>query len=62
MEPQGTLTKEKDAKLVNYMVEILRLAHSLSIKDLKIKVVEICYQRETPFKNKVLRRSWLKLF
>ena len=42
MGPQGTFSKEEKAKLVEYMIEVVRVAHPLSTNDLKMKVVEIC--------------------
>ena len=47
---------------MEYMVEMERLADLLSGNDLKFKVAEICKTRETPFKDGIPCRSWLKLF
>ena len=55
IEPQKTLTLE-EAMIVDYMVEMVRLVHPLCINGLKMKVVEICQQKQTSFKD-VPRRS-----
>ena len=60
--PQLILTKEEEDKLVEYMVEMGRLAHPLSANDLQLKEAEICQMRAIPFKDGIPRRSWLKLF
>ena len=60
--PQSIFTKEEENKLVEYMVEMERLAHPLSAIDLQLKVAEICQMRATPFKDGIPGRSWLKLF
>ena len=62
MGPKATLTMEEEAKLVEYMEEMVKLAHPLSPNDLKLKVAEICQSRETPFKDGIPGRSWLKWF
>ena len=41
IEPPKILIKDEKAKLLEYMVEMVRLIHPLSINDLKLKVVEI---------------------
>ena len=61
-KPQSILTKEEEDKLVEYIVEMGRLAHPLSANDLQLKVAEICQMRATPFKDGIPRRNWLKLF
>ena len=62
MGPPSILTKVEQDKLVLYMVEMAKLAHPLSATDLKLKVVEICQTRETPFKDGIRGKSWLTLF
>ena len=62
MGPKATLTIEEEEKLVQYMEEMVKLAHPLSPNDLKLKVAEICQSRETPFKDGIPGRSWLKWF
>ena len=42
MEPKAILTKEEDEKLVDYEVQMGRLAHPLTPIDLKLKVAKIC--------------------
>jgi hypothetical protein len=44
------------------MKEMVRWEHGLSPTELKLKVVEITQQRETPFTNGIPGTSWLKLF
>ena len=60
MDPKTILTKEEDDNLVQYMMEMVRLAHLLSVSDLKIKVVEICQQRLTPSRDGIPDKCWLK--
>ena len=49
MGPKTTLTIEEEEKLIEYMEQMVTLAHTLSANDLKFKVVDICQQRETTF-------------
>ena len=62
MGTKSILTKEEEDKLVDYMLEMERLAHPLTPNDLKLKVAEICQTRHIPFKNGIPRRSWLQWF
>ena len=62
MGPNTTLTIEEEKKLVEYKEKIVRMAHPLSPSDLKLKIAEMCQQRESPFKDGIPGRSWLKLF
>ena len=62
MGPKATLTMEEEEELVEYMEEMVKLAHPLSPNDLKLKVAEICQSRETSFKDGIPGRSWLKWF
>ena len=62
MGPKATLIMEEKEKLVEYMEEMVKLAHPLSPNDLKLKVAEICQSREISFKDGIPRRSWLKWF
>ena len=62
MGPKCVLTKEEEDKLVAYVFEMARLAHPLTPTDLKLKVVEICQTRHTPFKDGIPGRSWLYWF
>ena len=54
--------KKEKVDLVEYMVEMVKLAHPLSISDLKMKIAEIYQQRAIPFKDGIPRRSWLIWF
>ena len=38
--PFGTLTKDEEAKIVEYMVKMMKLAHPFKTNDLKLKVIE----------------------
>ena len=57
MEPPSILTKEDEDKLVFYMVEMAKLAHPLSVTDVKLKVAEFCQTRGTPFKDGIPGKS-----
>ena len=62
MGPKSILTKEEEENLVAYMMEMISLAHSLSVDDLKMKVAEICQDRQIPFGDGIPGKSWLKWF
>ena len=62
MDPKAIFTREDDNNLVEYMMKMVKLAHPLSVSDLKMTVAEIYKQRPTPFKDGIPRRSWLKWF
>ena len=62
MESKATLTIEEEEKLVEYMEKMVKLAHLLSLIDLKLKMVEIFQSRQTSFKDGILDRSRLKRF
>ena len=61
MDPKTVLNNEEDT-LVKYMMEMIRLAHPLSVEDLKMKVAEICQQMIIPFRDGIPSKSWLKWF
>ena len=42
MGPKSILTKEEEDKVVDYVIEMGRLAHPWTPNDLKLKIVEIC--------------------
>ena len=44
-------TKEKEEKLIVYVIEMGRLAHPLAPNDLKFKVAEICQIIHTSFRD-----------
>ena len=60
MDPKAILTIEEEENLVEYMMTMVRLAHPLSVQDLKLKVVEICQEKAIPFKDGIMGQSWLK--
>ena len=62
MEPRAILTKEEEDKLVEYVIQMGRLAHPLIPTDLKLKVAEICQTKHTPSKDGIPRKSWLHWF
>ena len=62
MDPKAIFIKEEEKNLVDYIMNMMRLAHPLSVNDLKLKVAEICQENATPFKNDILRHNWLKWF
>ena len=62
IDPRSILIKEEEADLVEYMMEMVKVAHPLSIADLKMKVAETCQQRCTHFKDGILGKNWLKWF
>ena len=55
MGPKSIITKEEEQKLVDYVVEMARLAHPLTPTDLVLKVAEICQIRHTPFRKGIPR-------
>ena len=56
-KPKSILTKKEEEKLVDYVVEIGRLVHPLTLNDLKLKVVEICQTRYTSIRDGIPERS-----
>ena len=56
--PKITLTTIEELKLVKYMLDMLNLAHILSVNNLKLKVGEICQGRLTPFKDGIPSKLW----
>ena len=62
MGPKSVLTKKEKQKIVDYVVEMARLAHPLTPNDLKLKVAEICQTRHTLFREGITGRSWLQWF
>ena len=62
MGPKIILTKEEEAKLVEYIELMVYWGHPMTSMQVKNKVAEIIQEKETPFKEGILRNSWLKLF
>ena len=60
--PQGVLTMQEEADLLQYLEEMVKLVCPLNTTELRAKVVEITQTKVTPFKNGMLGKSWLKWF
>jgi hypothetical protein len=56
------LTKEGDKTIVEWPLVMQEYGLSITIQQLKLKVVEITQTRPTPFKDVVPRNSWWKWF
>jgi hypothetical protein len=62
MGPTSLLLKEEDKTIVEWALAIQECGLSITIQQLKLKVVKITQTRPTPFKDVVPRNSWWKLF
>jgi len=56
---QGVLTVQEEATLVQWMLHMQDVVHSIYITELKIKVAEIIQEQWTPFTDGILGRGWL---
>ena len=51
MGPNPILTQEEEQKLCDYIDDMLKWTHSMTLNQLKTKVVEITQRRVIPFKD-----------
>ena len=57
IDPRNILTKEEEVDLVEYTMEMVKVAHPLSVTHPKMKVAEICQQRPIHFKDGIVGKS-----
>jgi hypothetical protein len=60
--PQGVLSVEEEASIVNWVRQTLADGWPVGIKQLKMKVAEVTKGRPTPFTKGIPGSSWLRLF
>jgi hypothetical protein len=60
--PQGVLSVEEEASIVNWVRQTLADGWPVGIKQLKMKVAEVTKGRSTPFTKGIPGSSWLRLF
>jgi hypothetical protein len=60
--PQGVLSQEEEASVVEWVRETLADGWPVGIKQLKMKVAEVTKGRPTPFTKGIPGSSWLRLF
>jgi hypothetical protein len=60
--PQGVLSQEEEALVVEWILETQEEGHSVTIQQLKLKVAEITQSRPTPFTKGIPGPTWWKLF
>ena len=51
---KGVLTLEEERQLVQWLIQMAKVGHGLSITTLKMKVSEITMARAIPFRNGIL--------
>ena len=54
------LTGEEEQLVVNWIVRLQELGHPITTAALRMKVAEICEDRETPFTGGIPGRGWLR--
>ncbi|CAK9861575.1 unnamed protein product [Sphagnum jensenii] len=60
--PQGVLSQEEEALVVEWILKTQEEGHSVTIQQLKLKVAEITQSRPTPFTKGIPGPTWWKLF
>ncbi len=58
MGPRGVLTKEKDAIVITWTLSIQKCGPSISLQQLKMKVLKIRKARVTPFQDRIPSNNW----
>jgi hypothetical protein len=52
------LRSVKDGAMINSTLDMQECELSLSLQQLKMKVVELTQTRDTPFQNQILNTNW----
>jgi hypothetical protein len=57
MGPGGVLIEKEDATMIKWTLDMQECGLSISLQQLKMKVVELTQTRDTPFQNGILGNS-----
>lgn len=61
-ERKGVLSRKEEEELVEFILKMAMVGHPTTLLELMLKVAEITYYREMPFKYGIPGHRWVKWF